>query len=223
MEIFRTYIFYLEGFSLLSTLVFSLRLINNSNAPAYMKDFYWYPLIGVITTLPAYVNLNLSDELIIGINNVSLTFHFSFLSLFIIRIMPLKKRTSCIYLFLFFLSVIIFGLVRNDITIPLNKVFASASFGLTVFCLLYFYQLFNNAPLLNLLREPSFWIVTGVFFAMSLCIPFAVFIDYLRSNLPTEYYIIFSNLLMFCYTIMHLFFIKAFICSVQKRKVSLFF
>ncbi len=181
-----------------------------------MKGFYLYPLIGVLLGVPIFFNMNFNLDFLMAVNNVSLIFHFSFLSYFIIRVIPVNAKSK-IYFYLFsfvFLFLIILGLVTNDITKPLSHVFAISSFGLTVLSLVYFYLLFEKNPILKLLNEPSFWIISGIFFAMSLYIPVAISIGYVRNN-ASFYLTIFSNVLMFCYGIMHLFFLKGIYCALR--------
>lgn len=220
MDLIRTYVFYLQGISSLLSFLFSLLLINNNHIPVYMRRFYYYPFVSIIVGIPVYLKLNFPLGFVFGLNNISLLFHFSFLSLFIINLLKKNIRKLLKIVFVFFLVLIIYGILKSDITEPMHQVFAVSSFGLTTFCLFYFYELFNLTPSFNLLEEPSFWIISGIFFAMSLSIPISVFLPYIKANLQKPYFIIFAEIIMFCYIIMHMFFIIGFICTVSKRKAN---
>ena len=217
MDIIRSYVFYSQGICVLLSFLLSLRLIRNDYIPNYMKTFHWYPIVGVITGIPIYfpiVNL----DIVFSINNCSLIFHYSFLSLFIIRVMPSQSKKIYYLIFLIVLIILLYGLFSNDITEPLHRLFAISSLALTFFCLLYFYQIFNSAPILNLLNEPCFWIVCGTFFSMSLYMPMGLIANFLRIHLSYDYFVIFGNIFMFCYLIMQVFFIKAILCATQSHR-----
>lgn len=118
-----------------------------------------------------------------------------------------------------FLGLISYFLIASDLTKKNTFIFGVTNFGLIIFCIVYYHQLFNNLPTLNLLLEPSFWIITGVFFCMSIQIPVLLTIDYLRYKILINNYYLLHSLISFCYTIMHLFFIKAYLCATRQQKV----
>ncbi len=201
----------------------SLCLVNRGNIPSYMKGFYWYPLVGVISIFPAFITINFSygfDELATAVHKISILFHFSFLGVFIIKALPGKKNTKSLnFLFAAFLSFLLLFLLTEDINEEHGHIFAFANFGLIIYCLIYYYHLFNRAPTFNLLVEPSFWIITGVFFTMSVHIPILLTIDYLHRKISIGNYRLLFCVTMLCYSVMHLFFIKAFLCSIRTQKV----
>lgn len=187
-----------------------------------MKGFFWYPTIGIIVLLPSFIAVNFSktfNDLGYINMNLSLIFHYSFLSIFIMRMM-LNKRNHIplIIIFSFFLCLIIFFLITKSITRKNDLAYTISNFGLIVFCILYYYQLFNNLPLINLRKEPSFWIITGVTFSMSVQIPIQAAENYLHWNTSLNNYLLFISITMFCYSIMHLFFIKAYLCATHPQK-----
>ena len=87
---------------------------------------------------------------------------------------------------------------------------------LIVPCLVYFREIFLTKRAVNLLREPSFWMVTGILFYTFLKIPVVLFTDYvwhhLSSTLGFELYSGNNFALIVTYTL----FIKAMTC---RRKV----
>jgi hypothetical protein len=100
-----------------------------------------------------------------------------------------------------------------------NNIISSvvAHSGLLIFCFYYYYQLFKNIPTINLLKEPSFWIISGICFGMSAHIPFSTFGYYLYHNLSRQIYLSLAIIGVLSYGIMHLFFIKGFLCIIRKQ------
>ena len=187
-----------------------------------MRGFYWYPTIGLVITLPGFFieNYFRNFKMYYSIlNNVSLIFHYSFLSMFIIRVMPNRKVDNFLKIvFYIFLSILLFLLYKERIDKQNTFAFATANLGLTIFCVIYYYRLFNNLPVFNLKKEPSFWIITGIFFCMGSNIPLITVSNYLYQNISITNSRVVNSIAIFCYIIMHLFFIKAFICSVRPQK-----
>jgi hypothetical protein len=83
----------------------------------------------------------------------------------------------------------------------------------------YFYVLFTDPPIKNLLTEPSFWITTGIAFLHSLNIPIFLINGYLELHLGAFWiniYII--NYVAYCF--MFILFIIAILCQ-NSRKTNL--
>ena len=207
---------------LLSFLV-SISIGQRKGLPKYMKNFFWYPTVGILITIPIFVSAHFPQILepsVRIINNISLLFHYSFLSFFIIRVTPqrnnqiLHKLIFCVFLFLliYFLAITN-NKLRNHIA------FGVSNFGLLIFCMTYYYRILNNVPNLILLNDPSFWIVNGVFFSMGVNLPFFFSMGYVDNFISSEIYQALAAMPRICYGIMHLFFIKAYLCAIQNLKV----
>ncbi|MEP7166059.1 MAG: hypothetical protein ABI741_15255 [Ferruginibacter sp.] len=221
-QIISQIVFNSQCFVALLSFIISLRLVNNKNIPGYMKGFYWYSTIALVVAIPLFLTDNFFRPYR-GysriLNNLSLIFHYSFLSIFIIRVIVKKHNIKYLsFLFVFFLLLLIFVLVNNNLTKQLNLAFSVSNLGLTFFCIIYYYQLFNNIPTLDLRKEPSFWIITGIFFCMSAHIPITAMGDLLNHKIPLAVYSTLRTILTFCYVVMHLFFIKAYLCAIHPRK-----
>ena len=200
----------------------SLRLIRNSKIPYYMKGFYWYPIVGILVLVPNFIDLNISrifHPVSVIIINASILFHFIFLSLFIIKLIKNKSNQNLLNIIFWSILLLLFlSLNKENLTKNNNLGYSVSNFGLIIFCILYYYQLFNSLPNMNLKKEPSFWIVTGIFFTMSVHIPIQAAVGFLRYNISYNNYILLYGIIAFCYSIMHLFLIKAFICATHQRK-----
>ena len=202
-----------------------LRLINNSRIHEYMKGFYWYAIVAVIFSFPGFLVAHFSINFISYSStyvtvNFSTIFHYCFLGNFIIKVTPnrTKKIKYLRYLFWLQLFLLLCILTTSDITRTAYKAYLISDLGLSIFCIIYYYQLFQNLPTINLQKEPSFWIISGVFFAMTISTPILTSMEYLENKIPIFTYFLFHGFLSFAFTIMYLFFIKAFICTIQMRK-----
>lgn len=186
-----------------------------------MRYFWLYPLVNIIVLIPHFCGtyFGLFISFTIALNNFSVIFHFSFLSFFIIRILPQKnEKKILIILYSIFLVFISFFIIKE----PFNQggpAFSISSLGLSIFCIFYYFQLFKNPPVLNLRKEPAFWIISGVFFAMCIHSPINAILLYLQNRLPYSYYILLLDLSIFSLSIMYLSFIKAILCTIQQKKV----
>lgn len=188
-----------------------------------MKIFFWYPLVGIIIIIPHFLSFYFFKSLLsiaFCFSNLSLLFHFTFLSIFIIKATPNKKNIYDALIIILFIFLIIYFFVIKGINGHNSPAFAIANLGLTIFCIKYYYRLFNNIPILDLNKESSFWIITGVFFCMTIHIPMLGFVDHINQKISPDNINLFRSIGGFCYGIMHLFFIKAYLCSIRPLKLQ---
>ncbi len=187
-----------------------------------MHKFYWYSIVVALISIHSFLYryFSVTNKNVSGIlHGFLLLFHFIFLSLFIYRTLPNKNISGYIkFLFFLFLSIIIFCLFTIDITIPKSTGYAFSNLALVLFCCVYYSQLIEETPTINLLKEPSFWIISGIFVCMCATIPLNVIRGYLFNNMPYELYFSMGTLGSFAYGVMHLFFIKAYLCSINQPK-----
>lgn len=215
-------IFFFQWGCMLASFIFSVRLMGNKKIPKYMNKFYWYSLVAALLGLYnfLYKHFNITSENVYDVLHSSLLlFHFIFLSHFIYQVVPNKKISKYIMLvFFLFLMVILFCLLTNDFSKNNSNAFAFTNLGLVLLCCLYYLQLFEEMPTINLLKEPSFWIISGIFFSMCATIPVSSLRGYLFSNIPYQLYLSMGGIGSFAYGVMHLFFVKAYLCSINQPK-----
>lgn len=205
------------------SLVFSIPLINNGKVVKYMKHFYWYSVVAFLLVLLKLMSRWLlipSKEIVTLIGNYSILFHFVFLSLFILFLVP-GNSSKKVPFTLFFLVIIatLYCLVTFDSSKQNSVCYAIANLGLVFFCLEYYHHFFQEIPKSGLLKEPSFWVITGVFFCMSISVPINALHDYLRSDtiVKLEDKKDLFSIAYLSYGTLHLFFIKAYLCSVNLK------
>jgi hypothetical protein len=200
--------------------LFSLKLLKIKRE-IKIKKFVIYNSVAIIVMLPMFLFTNFSYfsmNIVYGLNNFSLIFGFSFLSLYLISIMPkpIKILKYLYLLFTFFLIVIIYLLIKRSKSHTIQSAFAINHLGLVIFSLIYFIKLFNDIPDKDLLKDSNFWIVIGIFFCSIVSYPLISLADYLSINkINLNSNVLLLNVPIFCYSIMHLMFIKSFLCSIR--------
>ena len=213
------FIYILQFLAITSSFIVSLRLVNNTSIPKYMSGFYWYNFLAFLVILFGVLSIFYFEWLIgyaLAVNNFTSIFHLGFISIFIQRVTPnlTKVQTDFLNLFRMLMVVIIlYFLITNNSFKQANLAFSLVNFTLLIYSIIYFIQIFKGVPNLDLLKTPSFWINTGVFFSSSLLIPVCTAYDLL----PVSYFfhsrILLNIALIFPFIIFHCFLIKAFLCS----------
>jgi len=187
-----------------------------------MRYFFIYSAVAfsgllVIAFLKALMPADIVFKMVITI--VSVIFHYSFLSYFFNKVFH-QKISRFIFMLVFFSSMpfILFLATKNIIDRRGFESFSVVNFCLVIFCILYYYQLFSSSPKRQLLNEPSFWITSGIFFSMGITIPLHIIFKYLESSLDHEIFEGLRGIGFFAYGVMHLFFTKAYLCSMTPAK-----
>ena len=212
----------IQVFVMIMSFMYSLKLIRNEVFPAYMRGFYWYNLVGVFVALYKvffyFIIKNISFA--ISVNNISVFFHFIFLSRFIYQFIQNSTLKKFLIFYQFIsLILILFIQLRVGISVQVNAAFSIVNFGLFVFGLAFFYQLFDGAPDIHLFKEPSFWIVTGAFLSSAIHIPISAAADYFDHHAYNSNSFIKNIFLTFPRILLHLLLIKSFQCTRILQKI----
>lgn len=216
-------LYYIQSVVILISFLFSLKLIKNRSIPKYMYRFYWYNIVAILVTLFFLLQLHFFGKLnlALGLNNISVLFHFTFLSFFVIKVIPNHNKKALLFLKLIYFVIVFFTIkffINTNITKQINAAFSIINLGLFIFTLTYYFQLLNTTPKFNLLSEPSFWVITGIFFSSALLFPVSTALDYLPVNSIKNNLFIINLALSIPCILFHLFLIKAFICSIKTAK-----
>lgn len=217
-----------QSICMILSFLFSLRLINNNKVVHYMRYFYWYSIVGGLIAIFRITTKKYgfpSEDIMAVVSNYSVLFHFTFLSWFIHTLMPNRNEFKLsIFVFVTIFCITLFFLILYPEKQQNSTSYAMGNIGLIIFCIIYFYQLFQTVPKLNLLKEPSFWIITGVFVCMSVSIPILSLHQFLRDEnyINPESRKIFSGLVYLAYGSFHLFLLKAYVCSTPQQKILSF-
>ena len=203
--------------------IFALSISKISNNRAYLKYFFIYPLIGIILSINTILNKIFhlyTSSVNFSLQNILLLCDLTFW-LFVFSDVFYNKEALLKLRILFFITFCgaIFYYFFNPIDKPNLHIVSIFNICKTLFCIYYYFDLFRKAPDQKIKSEPSFWIVTGLLFYSCLSVPFYALNDYLRSQFPltiSDNLFAVSNIMII---IMHLFFIKAYICTLRLHKV----
>ncbi len=194
------------------------------NGLSAMSFFLLYPTIGFFV---AFLNVlsNMSHQvkpIATSVNNVSLIFHYLFLTIFILNQYENKKIIRLLtVLSVFILIAIVMILFKNDISKQNHRPFIICGLWLIVICVGYYLGLLSTRNVLHISSLPIFWIVTGVFFCMSMLIPLLLFRDLFLRTGSLSWNLYFARTGMLCYGIMHIMFIKAYLTASKNIPDSL--
>jgi hypothetical protein len=119
------------------------------------------------------------------------------------------------------LIIIIIGeilLFTDSVTYQvLENLYIIEDLFLLIPCVVYFVELFRSPPILKLLDEPSFWVVTGLFFFVVFTLPVTLLSGYLK-KLSYELYVHFYAIVYLSYILLFLMICKAYLCKPTRTR-----
>ncbi len=201
---------------------FLISLFIPKNKIAYMRGFYFCPLIALLLSINAIYSLYFPvyfKDMLFTIQNCLFILDLLFWYHFFLKVLNNKKDSEklekLLLLTLLFAVYLIFFSTAGTKNL---HVIALTAICKTIFCVFFYYKLFKNLYYQNILKEPSFWIITGLIFCSCLSLPFYGLHSYIKSqfsSLISSNIFSVSNMLII---IMHLFFIKAYLRTIQVHK-----
>ncbi len=189
----------------------------------YMKSFILFTTIAILVMIPMALSTNKIYNISFAykLNNLSILFNYTYLVYFILKSMGDRKGNNIFILaYVVSLIAIILLLVINNLRFPIQSAFALNHFGLIFFSIIFLLKLFQNIPEQLITSIPSFWVVMGVLICSCLSFPFISILDFInKTGINYKNNILLLNLPNIGYSIMYLFFIKAFKCSTKKQVI----
>ncbi|OQP58503.1 hypothetical protein [Niastella populi] len=198
-------------------LLASITLFFQASVPRYLKAFPFFMLITLVVEVTAWLLLQYKINVTL-LYIVFTSFEFMFY-LFIVAysIYNLKVR-----------KIILWLLAVYPVLVLLNRLFIQQrSFHTITYsigcllvvaaCIFYFFELFQSTHSVNLIKEPAFWICSGLLFFYCCTFPLIGLWNYLH-NLPG---IILKNLnyiLTFLNILLYSLFSIAFLCRLRYRR-----
>jgi hypothetical protein len=196
----------------------SLTIFFRPAAERYLKYFSAFLFVNcLLDTATSYSAWHHSNNTFL--NNVDIVLVISFL-LFLIREILASPKAKKVFLF-FSLAYFLLSLI-NVFLVPASGAFHTMPYSLG--CLLivagsiyYFWELFQQKYSVNLIRQPAFWICSGLLFYYSCTFPILGMTNLLQA-FPK---VILQNLLyilIFLNTFLYLSYTIAYLCRLKTRK-----
>lgn len=179
-------------------------------------EFFAHPYLrSVFKLLPSSANQRSIGFTLYNFYTVFETFAFTWFLFQVIRSGSIK-RIAILLLFLFILfftkSALTAGLGSsiNDLAVLFESVIV------ITLCLTFFRELFSRPEPVDLLKEPSFWLVTGIFFYLATIFPLFLTRPWLLDQGLAKVVKSLYSINNFALSVTYMLFIKGFTCRTRK-------
>ena len=197
----------------------SLALFFQASQSRYLKTFPFFLLITIIIEIAG--NLLAKKKVdVTPMYNVFTTFEFIFY-LYILRSIIYNVRVKKIILWLIAFYPV---LVLINRTFFQTNTFHTTTYSLgclliVAACIYYFYEIFQTTHSVNLVREPAFWICSGLLFFYTCTFPLVGLWNHLH-GLPRIILLNLSAILQFLNILLYSLFSIAFLCRFRFRRIN---
>jgi len=219
--------FSVSDFIQLSIFLISLSVFAKKPVPLYLRLFpvYFFLLMIVDKIIEYTTDLRIHNNILLNIwGPIEFSFYFFVLGQVITS--KLNKRILyTITAFLIFAFINLFFFQRNDLFNPVN--FTVGTVITVIFCIYYFFELFQKTEVQSLTRLPSFWIVSAILFNVVLIFPIFALFSFMdsisKANRKTSM-IIFDNIVAIFNIISvltYMLYSIGFLCRIRTSKSTL--
>jgi hypothetical protein len=195
-------------------LVFSIKYYRRHSSLRVFPFYICFSLLTDITSIWERTGRGIGQGIQFGLNicyNIFIVFDFLVFSLFILYYVNGPSRRLAIKGIVFIGMLLWIWFVHFDVAPGITYIGVESM--LLIFpCLIYYYELFVTLTPRQFNREPSFWIVTGLFLVKACSIPLWLTLD----RLGRFAFMAFS-LNVALYIVLFILLIKAYRCSPGKR------
>lgn len=218
----NSYLFYFIPAAAAITFLASLTIFYQSAAERYLKYFSFFLFVNFLfeaaTCFMAARHINN-----IFLNNLDSLFVITF-ELYLLREIVTSTKAKRVFLYCFFIYLLL--AITNLLLIQTSAKFNTVTYCLGTFllvtsCIYYFWELFQQKSSVDLVRQPPFWICSGLLFYCTCTFPIFGLTD-LIMRLPQ---VIVQNLFSMLIVInicLYLSFTIAFLCRLKiKRSMSM--
>jgi hypothetical protein len=189
----------LSDFIQLSIFLISLSVFLRKPVPRYLKFFplYFFCLMIVDKIIDYTTDLGMHNNIIPNVSGIlEFSFYFFVLREIIVSVKVKKLILYIIIVFAIFAFVNLFLIQLNDLFNPIN--FTIGTVITVVFCIYYFFELFQKTEAQSLMQLTSFWIVSAILFNVVLIFPIWALFSFMdrlsKANRKTSM-IIFNNII----------------------------
>jgi hypothetical protein len=196
--------------------------VRKKNILLHLRFFYLYPLLALCLSIFTIINnliFNYSRLTIAVVEKAYILLEPIFWGYFFLKLFH-NKSTYFITknIFIFSISLTIYLVITSSLENYNLQILSINNLSYVFYCSIYFFDLFKNEPVKKLKSEATFYIILGLFFYSSFSLPLFPVSDYFRStNHSLSMLIIWA--VNFIIIIMHLFFIKGYLCLIRSTKV----
>lgn len=200
--------------------IVSFNVYKQDNSAFYLKLFPPYlGLTLLIEIVGNYlVNRNIETYILYNIFGVV---EFAFFLFILSKIIQNKVMRRIISITLILNALISLGnllLFQTDSYASIS--YSVGSLLVVIFCIYYFFELFRYPKFVNLVKEPSFWICSGLLFYFCCSFPLlglTTFLESIPEVLLNHFFILLNVLNISLYSL----FIIAFLCRIKTRNYIL--
>lgn len=196
-----------------ASFVFSVKASFVSYFPDYLRQFYYYPLITLVMCVFLWLDyFNVTPTgLYSNLNFLSLSFHFIFLTSFILQALKESALYNWASSTRKLSIVLILICMLTDYMHQSNRSYIIVNALLFFYCFFYFSSLLKNRLQERLVSRPEFWVISGIFSGMGIILPFYIFHEFLTTRVSNNTINLLRLIGGLGYVTMHLFLIKGFL------------
>lgn len=205
---------------MLISMIASVYWLFKKDAPLYLRLFPVFLATSVFVEVQAdLIRTTGNDRNNLTLYNAFVIVEFVFY-LFVLKSVifspSVKGKMNWIIFFFILLSctnLIIVGKIETFQSVT----YATGCLLIVIYSIFYFYELFNLPEFIDLLREPSFWIISGLLFYYTCTYPVMGMMNHL-SRIPRLSYSTLEFLFTWTNVLLYLIFTIAFICRIRIPK-----
>lgn len=196
----------------------SLTLFFQASLPGYLKTFPFFLLITIIIEIAGLILVKRKvDSTMMYI--VFTTFEFIFY-LYIVRsiINNVKIKKIILWVIPVYPALVIINRTFFQTNTFHTNTYSLGCLLIVASCIYYFYELFQTTHSVNLVREPAFWICSGLLFFYTCTFPLVGLWNHLR-GLPRIILLNLNAVLQFLNILLYSLFSIAFLCRIKFRRI----
>ena len=204
-----------QWLTMIVSMLFGLKMKMKWELPYYLKIISLYVTIAGIGSVISFISFFYLPQIKASIKeffDITIILHLSLLTIFFHSILPKKFSRYIIAVFLISLPLTILVLVNDWERELVSRSFVVANFSLVIMAIIYYWDLLNSEPKINIIHDSAFWVVTGIFIGMATNVVLITLSQVILVEYDYAKYAITSVFSSFFYAVMHGFFIKAFLC-----------
>ena len=205
--------------ALVIAIVISLYIPAIPRKPLYLKGLTFFLIITLAVESAGYITSEKKTSNLL-LYNIFSTFEFEFYFWILMQVIKNKTAKGFALYCIFIYPLLVFGEVYFWVKATgfHTSTYAFGCLMVAAFCIYYFLELFRSSHSINLIREPSFWICSGLLFFYSCSFPIFGFANYL-SQLPTIFVKHINLILITLNSLLYISFSFAFLCTLNPRKI----